>query len=155
MDLLVLGNDVLEEQRLDLTVIPLFLEVDTIHLLCLNARRDIAWISDANSPPSLPMAWLRYLGQWKWLWATLSGPRLAKSNENAQSCGLTILVVFMLDYQISSLDHPYKRGKSYYCANSINLLHLMTCDQCNKILVLLHHQGWCDCQKISSECPCL
>jgi hypothetical protein len=43
-NLLVLGDDVLEEGRLDLTVVPLLLEVDTVHLLSLNAGRDIAWI---------------------------------------------------------------------------------------------------------------
>ena len=42
-----------------------------------------------------------------------------------------------------------------YCANSINSSHLVTCDRCDEILVSLHHQGWCDCQKFSSKCPCL
>ena len=39
--------------------------------------------SDANALPSLPMAWLGHLGQWKWLWAALSCPRLAKPIENS------------------------------------------------------------------------
>ena len=43
----------------------------------------------------------------------------------------------------------------HYCTNSINLSHLVTCDRHNDILVSSHHWGWCDCQKISSECPCL
>ena len=51
--------------------------------------------SDANTLPSLPMAWLGHLGQWKWLWAALSSPGLAKPIENAQCHELTILVVFM------------------------------------------------------------
>ena len=49
--------------------------------------------SDANGSP---MAWLRHLGQWKWLQAALSDPGLSKPIENAQSCGRTISVVFML-----------------------------------------------------------
>jgi hypothetical protein len=43
--------------------------------------------SDANGPPSLPMAQLRHLGQWKWLWATLSGSGLAKLIKNAKVVG--------------------------------------------------------------------
>ena len=42
-----------------------------------------------------------------------------------------------------------------YCTNSINSSHLVTCDRRDEILVSLHHWGWCDCQKISSKCPCL
>jgi hypothetical protein len=43
-DLLVLGDDVLEEGRLDLRIVPPLLEVDTVHLLRLDAGRNIAWI---------------------------------------------------------------------------------------------------------------
>ena len=43
-------------------------------------------------------------------------------------------------------------GRKNYCTNPINSSHLVTCDWCNKILVLLHCWGRCDHQKNLSEC---
>lgn len=43
-ELLVLDDDVLEEGRLDLTIVPPLLEVGTVQLLRLDAGRDIGWI---------------------------------------------------------------------------------------------------------------
>jgi len=41
--------------------------------------------------------------------------------------------------------------QGYYCTNSINSSHPVTCDQHDKILVSSHHWGRCDWQKISSK----
>jgi hypothetical protein len=38
-----------------------------------------------------------------------------------------------------------------YCTNPINLMHTVTCDQFDKILVSLHHRGRCDCLRILSN----
>ena len=43
-NLFVLGDEVLEKGRLDFTVVPLLLKVDTVHLLRFDAGRDIAWV---------------------------------------------------------------------------------------------------------------
>jgi hypothetical protein len=43
--------------------------------------------SDANGPPGSPMARLRHLGRWKWLWAALSSSGLAKPIKNAKVVG--------------------------------------------------------------------
>jgi hypothetical protein len=39
---------------------------------------------------------LRHLGQWKWLWATLSGSGLAKPIKNAKVVGSPFLVILYL-----------------------------------------------------------
>lgn len=52
--------------------------------------------SDIIAQPGLPAAQLRPLNQSKCHWVTLGGSGQAKLTEIARSCGLAILVVFIL-----------------------------------------------------------
>ena len=73
---------------------------------------------------------------------------LSPLNIKAEAAGIATVTVCK-----ETLSHV--GSDKLHCANSINSSHFVTCDQHDKIFVSSHHQGWFDCQKILSECPCL
>jgi len=65
----------------------------------------IVLCSDANGPPSSPVARLRHLSRSKWRGVALGDPRSTQPVEFAQSCELAVLVAFILQLCLLSIKY--------------------------------------------------